>query len=103
MRRVIYYNVNDYSGISSMHEFYDGVPGLRTSMKKYKLKPYHLSMNIRSCERLLDFMLSRVPVRDVGRFRWEVLCGHDWLNNAPNVSCKEVPPNEIWFESKEEA
>lgn len=98
MRIIFTYNLNNFAGISSMSEFYDGIPGLRDTLDRYGLKPYHSIMNRKSCEKLLDYMLSRVPANSVSRFRWEVSCFHDWLNNAPNITKKEVPINEIWVE-----
>lgn len=98
MRTVFKYNVKDYDWISSMDDFYSGVPGLKSVFDKYEIKPYRAFINRKSCERLLDYMLSRVPLRSVDRFRWEVICSHDWLTNAPNVSLDIVPVDEIWVD-----
>jgi len=98
MRITFTINLEDFSGISSMSEFYHGVPSLCETLEKYGMKPYNAIMNRKSCERLLDYMLNRVPVDSVKRFQWEIMCSHDWLNNAPNITRKDVPPNEVWVE-----
>lgn len=101
MRITFTINLKDFTGISKLSEFYHGVPGLCETIEKYGLKPYHAFMNRKSCEKLLDYMLSRVPIDSVTRYQWEVVCSHDWLNNAPNVTNDAVPPNEIWVELPE--
>lgn len=97
MKKIFRFNIRDFSELSSMDEFYRGVPGLYEEINQNQIPFYKVYMNRRSCERLLDYMLSRVPEGSVEKFRWDVICSYDWLNHSPSVYLDAVPANEVWI------
>lgn len=96
MKKIFQFDLRTFSDLSSMDEFYHRVPGLYDEVVQNQIPYSNLYMNRKSCERLLDYMLSKVPEGSVEKFRWDIVCSYDWLNHSPNVSLCDVPANEVW-------
>lgn len=102
MKVRFHYTESSFSEVESIDEFINSVYGLRYTMNHYGLNSKQVYMNRKSCDRMLDVMLSRVPEDSTKKVWWDVKISNDWLNNAPSTAIAEVPAGEIWLFIEEE-
>lgn len=96
MKKVFLFDIKSMSNIASMDEFYHIVDGLYDYITENKISYHDVYMNRKSCERLLDYLLNRVPEDSVKKSSWDALCSYDWIKNSPNTQLRTIPPNEVW-------
>jgi len=96
---IIKRNINDFSGIKNMLDFYR-LLGIYDKLGHQIQSVSHIRMNDADCEKLKDFMINNIP-RNKKKLRYYTTgVILDWVNLSPK-SDNNVPSNEIWIDEIE--
>jgi predicted DNA-binding protein len=98
-KEILKYNIEDFSGIESMEDFYT-VAGLMDRIRNKELTQFDIHMNRLECEILNDF--SKKNNRKSKKKKWsermiDNSVAMDWLNYSPSSDNAQVPEGELWI------
>jgi hypothetical protein len=99
-KEILKYNIEDFSGIESMEDFYT-VAGLMDRIRNKELTQFDIHMDREECEMLNDFSRennrkNKKKHRKDGSTLFTSVA-MDWMNYSPSSNNDDVPKGELWI------